>query len=46
MQDYIEFLQSKIKRVYEVGFDVDPETLNKNLFGLIDAGLAKEITNQ
>ena len=32
MQDYIEFLQSKIKRVYEVGFDVDPETLNKNLF--------------
>jgi superfamily II DNA or RNA helicase len=32
MQDYIEFLQSKIKRVYEVEFDVDPETLNKNLF--------------
>jgi DNA modification methylase len=32
MQDYLEFLQSKIKRVYEAGFDVDPETLNKNLF--------------
>lgn len=32
MQDYLKFLESKIKRVYEAGFDVDQNTLNKHLF--------------
>ena len=32
VQDYIDFLESKVKRVNEAGFNVDHETLNKNLF--------------
>ena len=29
---YLDFLQSKVKRAYEAGFDVDQNTLNKHLF--------------
>lgn len=32
MQDYLEFLQSKVKRVNEAGFEVEQSLLNKNLF--------------
>ena len=32
MQDYLEFLQSKVKRINEAGFDVDSNSLNKHLF--------------
>lgn len=32
MQEYLEFLQSKVKRVNEAGFDIDQASINKNLF--------------
>lgn len=32
MQDYLSFLESKVKRVNEAGFDIDQEKLNKHLF--------------
>lgn len=32
MNEYLEFLQSKVKRINEAGFDIDPNALNKHLF--------------
>lgn len=32
MQEYIEFLNSKVKRINDSGFDVNPSALNNNLF--------------
>lgn len=32
MEQYLEFLKSKIKRVSESGFDIDESELNKNMF--------------